>query len=259
MSKWFNSSSLESRSLIGELMDDPNLDPSRHDNALAGLARLNALAGSARLVWPAVRDAAREGPVRVLDVATGAGDVPIRLARRARRGGRMVAWTGCDVSARAVDHARAAARAAGVAAEFLVLDALRDPLPEGFDVVVCSLFLHHLSEADGAALLERMARAARRTLLACDLERSATGWFLAWSASRLFSASDVVRTDAVFSARAAYTAPELKALADRAGLTGAVVTRRWPSRLVMRWDRPGGTTNNQPSTSNKHPTTNGQP
>lgn len=238
MARWFDSFGLEQRRLIGELMDDPNLDPARHEAALTGLARLNAVAGSARLLWPAVREAARDGPVRLLDVATGAGDLPVRLARRARHEGLPVSVAGCDLSPRAIARARAAARAAGVDVEFFVVDILRGPLPEKYDVIACSLFLHHLTEDDTATLLGRLAGAARRTLVVADLERSAPGLFLAWTASRLGTTSDVVRTDAVRSVRAAYTTGELRTLADRAGLADAAIVRRWPCRLVLRWDRP---------------------
>ena len=71
-----------------ELMDDPDLEPGRHRHALAGLARLNRVSGSGRLVWSALRDLAVQGgaePLRILDLATGGGDVPLALVRCAPR------------------------------------------------------------------------------------------------------------------------------------------------------------------------------
>src|SRR5437868_11693552 len=92
-----------------EIMDQPDLDPRRHVEALRGLERINALSGSARLLWPPVRELARKAaaPLRLLDVATGAGDVPLRLWRRARKAGVALTVAGCDRSACAVGHARA--------------------------------------------------------------------------------------------------------------------------------------------------------
>src|SRR5581483_8226293 len=81
-------SSLSHRRRQPEVMDQPGLAPDRHRRALCGLARINGWSGSARLLWPAVRALAREkGSVRLLDLATGAGDVPLRLWRKARRAG----------------------------------------------------------------------------------------------------------------------------------------------------------------------------
>ena len=74
---------LARRECIPELMDDPALDPAEHRRALAGLARLNRVSDSPGVLWPAVRELARGGPVRVLDVATGSGDVPRALAAKA--------------------------------------------------------------------------------------------------------------------------------------------------------------------------------
>ena len=74
--------SLRQRCVLPELMDQPELDAIEHGRALAGLARINALSGSARILWPSLRDLARRkrtDGLRVLDVASGAGDVPIRL------------------------------------------------------------------------------------------------------------------------------------------------------------------------------------
>ena len=148
---------LARRERVAELMDDPALDPAEHRRALRGLARLNWVSDSPGLLWPAVRDLARGGgPVRVLDVATGSGDVPRALAARAARAGLTnVTFAGCDISPTAVESAARAAPGL----TFFVHDAVRDPLPGGYDVVTCSLFLHHLSEADAVVLLGRMAAA----------------------------------------------------------------------------------------------------
>jgi hypothetical protein len=51
---------------------------------------------------------------------------------------------------------------------FFVLDALGDALPTGYDVVSCSLFLHHLDGSDAVDLLRRMGAAAGRLVLVDD-------------------------------------------------------------------------------------------
>ena len=91
-------------------MDDPALDADRHAHALRGLSRLNALSGSTGIVWPLVAQLASQHgrQLRVLDLATGAGDIPIGLWRRARRKGLALDILGVDVSRRAVHWARRA-------------------------------------------------------------------------------------------------------------------------------------------------------
>ncbi len=223
-----------------EVMDQPDLDPRRHTEALRGLARINTWSGSARLLWPPLRDLARQvaSPLRLLDVATGAGDVPVRLWLRARRAGLDLEVAGCDRSPCAIEHARQRARTEGANVRFFTWDALAGPLPEGYDVVASSLFLHHLAEEEAVDLLRRMARAARRLLLINDLERGLPGLVLAYVGTRVLSASPVVHTDGPLSVRAAFTRREALELAERAGLAGATVERRWPFRFLLTWRPP---------------------
>ena len=108
---------LAARQLEPEVMDGPDLDPQVHEHALAGLARLNRWAGSARIVRGEIGAllARRPGPATLLDVACGAGDVALALQADARRHGWPLTVRGCDRSPVAVAHAMRAARAAGTA------------------------------------------------------------------------------------------------------------------------------------------------
>jgi len=223
-----------------EIIDQPDLEEGRHVQALHGLERINRWSGSARILWPPIRALARHTggtPLRLLDVATGAGDVAIRLWQKARRAGIALVVEGCDRSPTAVAHARRAAAAQGADVRFFEWDALEGALPEGQDILTTSLFLHHLEEEQAIGLLQRMAAAARRLLLINDLRRSTGGLLLAYAGTRLLSASPVVHTDGPLSVAAAFTLAEMRRLAERAGLQGGVVARRWPFRFLFSWSR----------------------
>ncbi len=232
--------SLDRRERVPELMDEPDIDPSAHRLALSALARINALSFSADILWPPLAALARAAgrPVRVLDVATGAGDVPVRLWKRAKAAGLPLAFEACDVSPTALAHAREAAEKAGAAVRFFAQDVLRDALPGGYDAVICSLFLHHLAEDDAVAVLRRMRAAATRRVLVNDLARSKAGYALARAVTRVLTRSPVVRFDGPVSVRSAFTPIEAKRLAEAAGLAGVRVGRRWPFRFLLS-GRPG--------------------
>jgi len=223
----------------GEVMDRPELDQRLHEQALTGLARLNWLSGSVGLVWPPIAELASQlrRPLSVLDLATGGGDVPLRLWRRARRAGVDLEICGADVSPRAVEFARTRARHADAAVRFVELDALDDELPRNFDVVVSSLFLHHLDRAEAVTLLTKMAAAARHLVLVNDLVRSRLGLMAVYVATRLVTTSSVVWGDGPRSVRAAFTLEEARDLATAAGLVGCNVSRRWPCRMLLEWTR----------------------
>jgi SAM-dependent methyltransferase len=223
-------------------MDQPDLDLALHAQALRGLRRINRLSRVAAWSWSALLPLARASagaPLRVLDLACGLGDVATALASRARAAGLHLEVQGCDLSPQAVRLACQQSSARGVSVRFFRLDALRDPLPADFDVLSCSLFLHHLAEDDAVGLLRRMAQAARRMVLVNDLIRSPLGYVLAWGGCRLLTRSPVVHFDGPTSVAAAFTVGEARALADRAGLAGAVLTRHWPERFLLTWRRDG--------------------
>lgn len=233
-------SGLARRERISELMDDPGLDSLEHRRALAGLARLNRFSGSIGVLWKPLAAFARSRPgqpVRVLDVATGSGDVPIGLWRRAKAAGVPLVVEGCDISPTAVNSAERNAAEAGAAARFFVHDAIRDPLPSGFDIVTCSLFLHHLSDDNALSLLRRMGDAAGSRVLVNDLARSRFNYLAVWFACHALSDSRVVRYDGPVSVRSAYSPREALALARKAGLSGTRVRPRFPCRFLLEWQK----------------------
>jgi SAM-dependent methyltransferase len=223
-----------------ELMDQPGLDAAQHAHALAGLRRINRVSRSAAIYWPELRrhaTAGRGGPLRVLDVASGGGDVAIALARRAKRSRLDLRVEGCDKSIEATRIARDQAVARGAQVRFFTLDVIEADIPSGYDVIISSLFLHHLAEHDAVGLLAKMARAALQGILINDLVRGPLEYALAWAGCRLLSASPIVRHDGPVSVRAAFTIPEAHELAKEASLDGVQITRHWPGRFLLSWSR----------------------
>jgi len=225
-------------------MDAPDLDPALHTQALHALDRINRISGTHRRVADVVRRLSAERgaadpshpPIRVLDVGCGDGAVLLRVGRIARARGIAVHLHGCDVSPTALARARDRAAEAGIDLALTLLDVTRDPLPAGFDLVTCTLFLHHLDDADTMRVLSGM-RAAGRVGLIQDLRRTRLGYGLAWAGVRLLSRSPVARVDGPLSVVAAYSMREIAALCARAGLDGAQVRAAWPERFVVHWRR----------------------
>jgi 2-polyprenyl-3-methyl-5-hydroxy-6-metoxy-1,4-benzoquinol methylase len=197
------------------------------------------LSGSAEILWSPIERLARlkSRPIRVLDIATGGGDIPISLWRRAQRRGLAIEVAGCDVSPRAIEFARRRAEQSEAKVEFFERDVLAELLPEDYDAIICSLFLHHLADDVAVEMLRRMAAASRHLVEANDLRRTTAGLLLAYAASKTLTRSDVVRVDAPLSVRAAFTIAEAQSLAEKAGLAGATVKPRWPQRFLLCWWR----------------------
>ena len=235
-----NASFRQCRTRVPELMDQAGLDEQTHREALAGLARINWLSATAAQFYRALVALAHEQPqqpLRILDVACGGGDVTIQLARMAARRGAAFEIDGCDLSSYAVRYASNSARDYGVQVGFFQCNAL-EKLPEGYDVLINSLFLHHLSDEETIGFLQSMARVARKALLVSDLVRSRAGRLLATTVPKIITRSRVVHEDAVRSIDAAYSLTEIHRLIERAGLTNAHIHRAWPSRFFLTWRSP---------------------
>ena len=229
---------MRSRFREPELMDDPALDPVEHDKALRGLARMNRISGTYNsLIEPIVRlsRTVNSRTLSVLDIATGSGDVPIAICKAGASLGVKLNVSGCDISDTAISRASRNAAEAGAEIEFFKWNALEEEIPRRFDVIVNSLFLHHLDETNTVRLLSKMRESATRLVIVNDLERTTFSLATVFAASRLFSTSPVVHFDGPASVRAAYSMDELAQLAARAGLTGFSLKRHFPCRMLLEY------------------------
>lgn len=200
-----------------ELLDHlPPLDE-RAIGSRADLRRLNFIMGHARIFSRASRRQVAEfsvgsRPLRLVDLGAGDGTLLLRLARR---------WAALGIRAEAVLLDRQSLVAAQTRRAFAdlrwsvqsvaedVLDWLNQPFPS-VDMVFANLFLHHFTDQDLAALLQRVA-VRTNLFVACEPRRSPLTLAVArWL--RLLGCNEVTRHDAVISARAGFAGRELSAL-----------------------------------------------
>lgn len=216
-----------------EWLDDPGIPDEIRVRAMADVARSNTLLGGTAASVDAVVRAldGTPGDIVLLDVATGAGDIPpaIAAAWRARHATRVFT-IGVDRSPALLARARGRLDAVSAA------DALALPFADdSVDVVVASQFLHHFEEDGAVRVLREMHRVARRAVVVSDLGRSrlAAGGF--WFASHLLRFHPVTRHDGVVSVLRGFTAADLGALIERATRQRPVVTRHRFWRLSAVW------------------------
>jgi SAM-dependent methyltransferase len=228
-----------------ELMDDPALNQAEHDQALTALARINWISRTAtqlaRRVLELLKtaDATGCGPVRVVDIACGGGDLTAALAKHlGRRLHQPVEVVGVDMSERAIGWAqqRHAGRRGSATITFRQADIVCDGFPP-CDVAVHSLFLHHLDDDAASQLLREMAAAAAVGGVFSDLLRSQFGLLLAHVGTTLLARSRVARIDGPLSVKAARTRAEYRHLLDTADLPHAQIDSTWPERVCVHWSR----------------------
>ena len=213
---------MERRTDAVELLDGPLDDQAALVGNLRDLGRVNRRLGGIELSAAAMDAlAAHRDALTMLDVGTGAADIPLALIARARRRGRRVQAVGIDsrpeVLAAALRLRPAMAVAPGL--ELHVGDgrALRYP-DRSFDIAHASLVLHHLDRDEAIVLLAEMRRVARLGVIVNDLERSRIGLVGAWLIGHLLTGNRLTRHDAPQSVRRAYRAAEMADLLRAAGL-----------------------------------------
>ena len=222
-----------------ELLDDPRADDGDVVASLRDIARINrafggTAAAAARLdeylgtVAPGAR-------LSLLDVGTGAADIPRAVARRAARRGIRIEVLGLERHRAA---AREAAREGGVAA--LVADGGALPFRgRSVDLVLCAKLLHHLPGDAGRRLLTEMDRVARLAVVVADLQRSAVAAAGIWLASFPMRFHHTTRRDSVISVFRGFSPDELRTVCRQAGVAAEVKTHMGWS-LTAGW-RPGTT------------------
>jgi SAM-dependent methyltransferase len=198
-------------------MDRPQPVSDELDVDLRNLRQLNRYFGSYALVRPFLRRWIKRGDVlRVVDLAAGSGDIPRLVADHARRVGARVTVTAVDQQPATLEIARRLS-VDYAQIEFVQGDVLTVELPAPFDLVLCSLALHHFSDEAAVQLLARARELSRRFVLVADLRRGLLATVGVYLLTALIFREPMTRTDGRLSAQRAFSFREMRALAERAG------------------------------------------
>jgi SAM-dependent methyltransferase len=218
-----------------ELLDDPSTDTALATRSLQDVARSNRWFGGANAVIaelvPVLAAArGRSAPLTLLDVGTGAGDIPELARRIADRSGVRLLTMGLEVTPAlaAASRPRSGDAIAG--------DALALPFADrSVDIVACSQVLHHFEAADGARLLAEMNRVARVRVIVADIRRAWAAAAGLWVGSWALGFHPVSRHDGVVSVLRGFRAAELSAAVVAA--TGCLpsVRNRRGFRVTASW------------------------
>jgi 2-polyprenyl-3-methyl-5-hydroxy-6-metoxy-1,4-benzoquinol methylase len=199
-----------------EMMDRPQPVSPELERDLERLRQLNRWFGSHRLVSTFMRRWIVPGSrMRVIDFATGSGDIPRLLVDYARRVGAQIEIDAVDRQAATLEIARSLSaeypEISYHAANILEWDC------QGYDIALCSLVLHHFSDDDAINLLRRSRALSNRFVLVSDLRR---GFLLragVYMLTALIFREAMTRFDARLSAKRAFSFVEMRELAIQAG------------------------------------------
>jgi ubiquinone/menaquinone biosynthesis C-methylase UbiE len=218
------------RAAIPELLDSDAGTPSEIAASLSDLNRINRWFGGIATTDFLVGQVARELGLRslsLLEVAAGAGTVPEAVAA-------ALALAGIQVEVTLLD--RAATHLTNGNRRVVAADALALPFSDGsFDLVSCSLFIHHLPPDEVVRFVNEGLRVCRAAVLINDLIRHPAHLGLVYAGMPLYR-SRITRHDAPASVRQAYTLDEMNDMLRRSEASRVEISRHFLFRMgVIVW------------------------
>jgi SAM-dependent methyltransferase len=205
---------------------------------LRDIARVNRLTMAYRPTMQWLEElaggASISGPLRIVDVGCGYGDMLRRIERLAARRGLAVELIGVDLNPDAVRAAREAT-ATGSRIKWIVGDVYSCAAASDTDVVISSLLTHHLAEAEIVRFLRWMERTARRGWFVNDLHRQAVPYHVFRAVAAVAGWHRFVRNDGPVSILRSFVPADWRRMCAEAGLDLATVaiTEHRPARLCV--------------------------
>jgi len=197
------------RVVTPELLDSDAATPAEVQQTLADLRRINRWFGgistTLRMLEQVVarirKRSADRGDITLLDVGAGSGDVSLTAARQIR--------PPAQIRVTLMDRMPAHLPRNGTGT--VAGDALALPfLDNSFDLVTCSLLIHHLEREQIVQFVNQALRVARVAVLLNDLRREPLHLALMYAGYPLFAR--LTLHDGIASVRRAYTPQELKSI-----------------------------------------------
>ncbi len=200
-----------------EMMDRPQPVLAELERDLVRIRQLNRWFGSYRLVLGFIRRWIRpDEKLRVVDLATGSGDIPRLIVDYARQISAKVEIDALDWQPATLEIARK------LSVNYPEISYHEANVLEGnsiaaYDIALCTLALHHFSNEDAVRLLRRCREVSKRLVLVSDLRRSFSLIAGVYLLTTLIFREPMTRYDARLSAIRAFSFSEMRDLATRAG------------------------------------------
>lgn len=200
-----------------ELMDRPQPVSPELERDLRNIRQLNCYFGSYAVVLRFMRRWIQPGDrLRVVDLATGSGDIPRLIVDLARAIGATVQIDAIDQQLSTLEIARRLS-ADYPEISFVQANILEWQPTEPYDIVLNSLALHHFSEEDAMRLLRHCRELSRKYVFVSDLRRGFLATVGVYLLTALIFREPMTRYDGRASAARAFSFAEMHELAQRAG------------------------------------------
>lgn len=160
-------------------------------------------------------------PLKIAEFACGGGYLLQRLAAWANKRSLELKFFGYDINSHFIDHANQCVSSATkqLPIQFSVQDIFSpDFVTQQFDIIICNLFCHHLTDEQLILFFKQMYRQASACVIINDLHRHRLAHLGFSIFSSIMRFSPMTKHDGLVSIRRAFVKKEMVALIERAGV-----------------------------------------
>lgn len=206
-------------------MDQPDHNPESLRTALRELSCINRYLNGPAPSLKAVDQLTNGSKTRwtMLDVGTGAGDLPPKIIERARNQGKEIHIHAIDLLPEAIEYAQSKyGQYHNIS--FETRDLFELPEEQTYDIVHAAKILHHFHGNDAVQFLSRLATHARHGVIIVDLHRHPMAYYGIRVITRMFATSPMIRHDGPLSVLRGFRREELQKLTETAGFPSQELT-----------------------------------
>lgn len=208
-------------------------DPEKLEKTYEHFYKINGLLSKWNSIYqkylrPAMQD--QNKTYTLLDIGFGGGDIPISLAKWARRDGINFKITAIETDHRALRFVNSRPVSGNVSFEYKSSFELVDEEAQ-FDFVISNHVLHHLDDKAVNSILDQARVLATKSVIFNDIERSDIGYVLFAIFSKLFFRRSFVPVDGLISIKRSFTKKELEQVTSK----NWQVKRLFPFRLLLMY------------------------
>ena len=217
-----------------EIMDDFDMKGEVLRDALDKIAKINQLLGGNKLTLEGVKNILKQNPnqekITIVDVGCGNGDMLRTLADYAGNNGIKLELIGIDANQFTIDYAqKLSSQYPNISYQCEdIFDKAFENLH--YDIVLCTLTLHHFKEDEIIKLLKVFKTNAKLGIVINDLQRSNISYRLFQGLCFVFGLNDMSREDGLVSILRGFKKPELEQFSKKLQFKNYSIDWKWAFR-----------------------------
>jgi ubiquinone/menaquinone biosynthesis C-methylase UbiE len=217
-----------------EIIDDLYLGGEEMKELLTDLKKVNKWLGGNWIIINGINkiieNSSKKEPITVLDVGCGDGEMLRQISRFAEKKGYNYQLIGVDANEFIISEA--IERSTDFKnISFRQLNVFSEELSEiNFDIALCTLFLHHLTDSEIIKTLNRLHEKAKVGVVVNDLQRSWLAFWLFKIVVSLFLKTKIAKHDGLVSVARGFRRVELLDFAKQIKNSDSLIEWRWAFR-----------------------------